>query len=210
MLGGLHRWGVLFDRLGVVRFRVVNVCCWIMSLVFGMVATLITVASDEFGDTQFLLAVFFFTMRALVQGLAFSGGAPGVEPRPSPFCPRPGSRNLHGDPRISHGHARTDRPAGRHVALADVPGNRLAGVVGVGSGNQPVLGQFGNLRIDGPPGETFRQPPAVRRRRRTNLRCSSDFYCDCARFKAGLRPATWPCRTPEAYTAIGGSSTSKT
>ncbi len=75
MLGSLRRWGRLFDRLGVVRFRVLNVCCWNMSLVFGMVATLVTVTTDYFGPVEFLVAVAFFALRGIMQGLGYGGGA---------------------------------------------------------------------------------------------------------------------------------------
>jgi hypothetical protein len=75
MLGSIARWGHLFDRVGVVRFRVVNVICWNMSLVFGLVATLVTVSSDRFGGSFLPLAVGFFALRGIFYGLGRGGGA---------------------------------------------------------------------------------------------------------------------------------------
>jgi len=75
MLGTLSRWGRLFDRIGVIRFRVLNVGCWTVSLVFGMVATVTTVSSPQLGGTAFLLALSFFTLRAIFQGFGYGGAA---------------------------------------------------------------------------------------------------------------------------------------
>ncbi|MCH9002552.1 MAG: MFS transporter [Planctomycetes bacterium] len=75
MLGTLSRWGRLFDRIGVIRFRVINVQCWTVSLIFGMVATVVTVSSPEFGGRAFLIAVGFFTLRAIFQGMGYGGAA---------------------------------------------------------------------------------------------------------------------------------------
>ncbi len=75
MLGSLRRWGRLFDRVGVVRFRVVNVIMWTTSLVFGLIASLIAVDMTPFGSTQSLIAIIFFALRALAQGMGYAGGA---------------------------------------------------------------------------------------------------------------------------------------
>ena len=75
MLGSFRRWGRLFDRLGVVRFRVVNVFCWIASLAFGMAATLVVVTAEQFGPAHFLIAILLFTCRGITQGLGYGGGA---------------------------------------------------------------------------------------------------------------------------------------
>ncbi len=75
MLGSLRRWGLLFDRVGVVRFRVVNVIMWTSSLVLGLIACYIAVDMTPFGNMQSFLAIVFFSLRALAQGMGFAGGA---------------------------------------------------------------------------------------------------------------------------------------
>lgn len=74
MLGSLRRWGALFDRLAVVRFRVVNVTCWTATLALGLAATLVTVSSPNPSPGRFLAGVGLFVLRALVYGLAVGGG----------------------------------------------------------------------------------------------------------------------------------------
>jgi hypothetical protein len=75
MLGSIGRWAALFDRVGVVRFRVVNVVCWNMSIVFGLIATLISVSAARFGASVVPLAACFFALRAISYGLGRGGGA---------------------------------------------------------------------------------------------------------------------------------------
>jgi len=75
MLGSIGRWGKLFDRVGVVRFRVVNVICWNLSIVFGLIATLVSVSSDQLGASFLPLAVGFFALRGICYGLGRGGGA---------------------------------------------------------------------------------------------------------------------------------------
>lgn len=75
MLGTLSRWGRLFDRIGVVRFRVINVQLWTLSLCCGMLATIITVGSSKFGGTTFLVAIGFFALRGIFQGMGYGGAA---------------------------------------------------------------------------------------------------------------------------------------
>jgi hypothetical protein len=75
MLGSIRRWARLFDRIGVVRFRVVNVVCWTLSLVFGLAATLVVTGADRFGGSFLPLAVSLFALRAVFHGLGMGGGA---------------------------------------------------------------------------------------------------------------------------------------
>ena len=74
LLGSISRWGRLFDRLGVVRFRVVNVMCWISSLSFGLLATLVIVYRDILGPGFVIWAVLLFAIRGLLYGLGMGGG----------------------------------------------------------------------------------------------------------------------------------------
>ncbi|UCE60629.1 MAG: hypothetical protein JSU63_02540 [Phycisphaerales bacterium] len=75
MLASLNRWGRLFDRIGVVRFRVVNVIFWTTTLIFGLAATLLTINLDSVGPRYLPLAVFLFAIRGVLYGLGIGGGA---------------------------------------------------------------------------------------------------------------------------------------
>lgn len=75
MLASVGRWARLFDRIGVVRFRVINVVCWTLSLVFGLSATLTASSADSIGVMALPLAVALFAVRALFQGLGLGGSA---------------------------------------------------------------------------------------------------------------------------------------
>ena len=74
-LGTLHRWARLFDRVGVIRFRVVSVAVWSVSLVFGMAATLVAISGDRIGPVHLPLAVGLFALRGLGNGIALGAGA---------------------------------------------------------------------------------------------------------------------------------------
>lgn len=74
-LGSLPRWAKHFDRVGVVRFRVMNVACWTVSLAFGWAATMVVLQGDAIGGSYVALAAGLFAMRGLVGGLALGGGA---------------------------------------------------------------------------------------------------------------------------------------
>jgi hypothetical protein len=75
MMASIGRWARLFDRIGVVRFRTVNVACWGLSLVFGMGATLVAENADKIGAIFLPLAATFFAIRAVLSGLGLGGGA---------------------------------------------------------------------------------------------------------------------------------------
>lgn len=73
MLGSLRRWGRLFDRVGVVRFRVVNLICWVASLVCGLAATVMTLSVAA--DGMLVQVVLLFALRGLLNGVGLGGGA---------------------------------------------------------------------------------------------------------------------------------------
>ena len=75
LLSTLRRWGGLFDRLGVVRFRVVNMACWMTAVMFGMAATLVTVYHAQIGPVFFPIAIALFSLRGITQGVALGGAA---------------------------------------------------------------------------------------------------------------------------------------
>lgn len=76
MFGSLGRWGHLFDRIGVLRLRVLNGTCAAVGSLFGMLATLFVVHQDSVLATWALpAAAILFAGRGITQGLARGGGA---------------------------------------------------------------------------------------------------------------------------------------
>lgn len=75
VLVSLGHWGRLFDALGVLRFRIVNVSCWALSLIFGMFATLVVSEQLAIGAVYLPLAVGLFAVRSVLAGLGRGGGA---------------------------------------------------------------------------------------------------------------------------------------
>lgn len=75
MLGSLSRWGRIFDRLGVLGMRTLNMLCWTMSIVFAMLADFVLPSTGSAGPGVFLMGVGLFTLRAFANGLGQGGGA---------------------------------------------------------------------------------------------------------------------------------------
>lgn len=75
VLGTLGRWGVLFDRLGLLRFRVLNVSCMAASLAVGAVATMAVVYPSFIGPHHLVVAIGLFAVRGLLVGAGRGGGA---------------------------------------------------------------------------------------------------------------------------------------
>ncbi len=75
MLLALHGLGHWFDRVGVLPFRVVNGLCWFGSIATGTVGTLFVLYADRVGGAAVTLALVVFTLRAILLGLAYAGGA---------------------------------------------------------------------------------------------------------------------------------------
>lgn len=69
------RWGRLFDRIGVVRFRVYNAMCWMTGLALGGAATLVAVSEGAIGPVFLPISVALFACRSIVWGVAMGGGA---------------------------------------------------------------------------------------------------------------------------------------
>jgi len=74
VLASLRHWGRLFDRVGVVRFRVINTLFWGASLVFGLGATLCAAGS---GVVPLLLpvALMLLGLYSILYGMGRGGGA---------------------------------------------------------------------------------------------------------------------------------------
>ncbi len=75
LLGSIGRWGRLFDRVGVLAFRVINVSVWTGSLVLAMLATLMIVKAEAVGVWYVPCAVGLFAGRGLLAGIGRGGGA---------------------------------------------------------------------------------------------------------------------------------------
>lgn len=75
MFSSLRRWGRLFDRVGVNRFRVFTGSCAAAGLVCGMVATVLLVHRPESGSEAVTWAALaLFGVRAVFHGLHQGGG----------------------------------------------------------------------------------------------------------------------------------------
>lgn len=74
LLGSLSRWGRMFDGLGVLKFRVVNVLCWLVAIVLAMVATELTLRTPAPGYGMYLLIVGLFALRGIMHGISHGGG----------------------------------------------------------------------------------------------------------------------------------------
>lgn len=75
VLGSLSRWGRLFDGVGVLRFRVVNVVGWTAAILFGMFGTLVTGDAHRIGPLYLPIAVVLFALRGILHGVSQGGGA---------------------------------------------------------------------------------------------------------------------------------------
>lgn len=74
-VGSIGRSARYFDRVGVLKLRVVNVSCWVGSLTFGLAATILALGGEGMGATNLIMAVALFALRGFLAGLAFGGGA---------------------------------------------------------------------------------------------------------------------------------------
>jgi hypothetical protein len=75
MMGSVSRWGRLFDDVGVLRFRVINVFCWAAGVIFGLLGTLAIERRDFLGGSYFIAAVTLFALRGIANGFGQGGGA---------------------------------------------------------------------------------------------------------------------------------------
>lgn len=75
LFGSLSYWGKLFDRFGVLRFRVVNCACWFTAMLCGLLANLVVAYQELFGTWFVVWGVMMFALRGLMQGLGQGGGS---------------------------------------------------------------------------------------------------------------------------------------
>lgn len=71
----LPLWARLFDRVGVLRFRVVNSVCWSTSLLFCGLGAMAAMYVDGSAAFVLVLALVAFSIGRVADGMAQSGGA---------------------------------------------------------------------------------------------------------------------------------------
>lgn len=78
-IGTLAHWGALFDRVGVIRFRVINCMFWGLSVLFGLAAHVVLgnggAAATEAHPKIVIYAVLCLGLRSIVHGMGMGGGA---------------------------------------------------------------------------------------------------------------------------------------
>jgi hypothetical protein len=74
LMGTITRWGRLFDRIGVVRFRVVNMVCALCALSLTLVA--VAMLEEEWGmhGSGVVWVVALLSLRGVFYGLTMAGG----------------------------------------------------------------------------------------------------------------------------------------
>ncbi len=75
MLATLPMWARLFDRVGVLRFRVFNSACWSGSLILCGLGTLLASGGSAGHHRLFAIACGAYVLGRVIDGLAQSGGA---------------------------------------------------------------------------------------------------------------------------------------
>ena len=76
MMVSIMPWAGLFDRVGVVRFRIVNACAWTGASLFGGLAAAVIYYADIIQSLPaFVFAVCLVAISRLCEGLGKGGGA---------------------------------------------------------------------------------------------------------------------------------------
>jgi len=74
-VGSMPRFATYYDRVGVIRFRVIHGTCWLMTLLLGTLGAWSVARHPGIDPRGFLAGIGFFTLFALMQGVCFGGGA---------------------------------------------------------------------------------------------------------------------------------------
>ncbi|MCP4246366.1 MAG: hypothetical protein GY778_04885, partial [bacterium] len=75
MMIALYRWAPYYDRVGVVRFRVVTGLCWLSFLVLGLIGTLVLCGQAAIGPVAPVIAALLYGLSSIAKGLGMGGGA---------------------------------------------------------------------------------------------------------------------------------------
>ncbi len=74
-LGTMPRFAAYYDRVGVVRFRVINGTCWLITNILGACGAAVVFFSDSIGANYVVWAVILFACLAIGRGVCAGGGA---------------------------------------------------------------------------------------------------------------------------------------
>lgn len=74
MFGTLRQWGGLFDRVGVLRFRVINCWFWTVAAVLGLVGELAVTYREGLGPAYYPMMMASLGLQAITYGLGMGGG----------------------------------------------------------------------------------------------------------------------------------------
>ncbi|MCC7290729.1 MAG: hypothetical protein IT449_01555 [Phycisphaerales bacterium] len=74
MFGTLRQWGGLFDRVGVLRFRVINCWFWTVAAVLGLVGELAVTYREGLGPVYYPMMMASLGLQAIAYGLGMGGG----------------------------------------------------------------------------------------------------------------------------------------
>ena len=74
-LGTMSRFAAYFDQVGVVRFRVINGTCWLITNILGTCGASIVLFSESIGGNYVFFAVILFACFAIGRGVCAGGGA---------------------------------------------------------------------------------------------------------------------------------------
>ena len=77
MMGSMLAWARMFDRQGVVRFRVLNSAAWTCSALFGGLGWGVLVVATGGGMVGFSIGIVLITLSQISEGLGKGGGAIG-------------------------------------------------------------------------------------------------------------------------------------
>ncbi|KAB2949435.1 MAG: hypothetical protein KJ057_10100 [Phycisphaerae bacterium] len=72
--GSLRQWGGLFDRVGVLRFRVINCWFWGVAAVLGLAGELAMTYRDAVGPISPVMMMSCFALQAVAYGFGMGGG----------------------------------------------------------------------------------------------------------------------------------------
>ncbi len=74
MFGTLRQWGGLFDRVGVLRFRVINCWFWTVAAVLGLAGELAVTYREALGPAYYPMMMASLGVQAIAYGLGMGGG----------------------------------------------------------------------------------------------------------------------------------------
>lgn len=74
-MGSMARFAAFFDRVGVLRFRVMHGSCWIVALVLGWIGSVVVAGDLSASPNALLAGIGIFVAFSLVRGICYGGAA---------------------------------------------------------------------------------------------------------------------------------------